>query len=107
MIILASTSATRQMLLTNAGIRFSVVKPQVDERKLANDNPRWSPQETAENLATAKSREVSARYRAAMVIGADQILAFGNTIYSKPTDIADCKRQLSELRGQTHRLISP
>lgn len=106
MIILASTSATRQTLLKNAGIRFSVVEPQVDERKLANGNPHWSPEETSRNLAAAKSKDVSVRYPDALVIGSDQVLAFGSTIYSKPTDIADCRRQLSELRGHTHQLIS-
>jgi septum formation protein len=106
MIILASTSATRQLLLKNAGIHFSVVKPEVDERKLANGNPHWSPKEISRNLAAAKSREVSHRYPDALVIGADQVLAFGNTVYSKPTDVTDCRRQLSELRGQTHQLIS-
>ena len=37
MIVLASTSSTRQALLRNAGLHFSVASPQVDEAAAAED----------------------------------------------------------------------
>lgn len=106
MIILASTSATRQSMLRNAGLSFAAEGPHVDEAALVAANPRWSPRETAMQLATAKAMDVSHRHRGAFVIGADQVLALGNRIYGKPRDRAQCRDQLRALRGQRHALMS-
>lgn len=106
MIVLASTSSTRQLMLRNAGLDFTAAAPQVDEASLTAANPQWSPLETALKLAEAKALDVSARHRGAIVIGADQVLALDRTVYGKPRDRAHCLRQLRELRGRTHVLIS-
>ena len=106
MIILASTSRTRQALLTNAGIEYRSVSPGVDERKLLDDNPHWTPSEASLRLASAKATAVSAQNPSDIVIGADQVLALGTVIFSKPRDLADAHRQLVALRGKTHVLIS-
>lgn len=106
MIVLASTSPTRQAMLRSAGLSFTAAAPQVDERALVAHHPAWTPEEVAVKLAEAKAEEVSARHPGAVVIGADQVLALGNTIYSKPRDAAQCRQQLTELRGKTHALIS-
>lgn len=106
MLILASTSPTRQAMLRNAGLVFDSMSPQVDERELTRQNPEWHPEDVARGLAAAKAIEVSNRYRESLIIGADQVLALGNAIYSKPSDRADCERQLHELKGKTHQLLS-
>jgi septum formation protein len=106
MLILASTSPTRQAMLTNAGLSFSAIAPNVDERKLVARNPQWTPEDIPLRLAEAKATEVSARHPAAIVVGADQVLALGSKVYSKPQDKAQCREQLLELRGSTHALIS-
>lgn len=106
MIILASTSATRQSMLRQAGLDFTATSPQVDESALVAANPQWSSRETALKLAAAKALEVSRRHQGAVVIGADQVLALGNTIYGKPRDRAHCRVQLTALRGRSHALIS-
>lgn len=106
MIILASTSQTRQIMLKNAGLEFTAISPQVDERMLAGQNPQWSPAETSSGLALAKALDVSARHPDAIVIGADQVLALGRKMFSKPSSRENCREQLLELKGQTHLLIS-
>lgn len=106
MIILASTSPTRQAMLKNAGVNFTAISPQVDERDLAARHPNWSPAETALGLAEAKAVDVSRRHPQAIVVGADQVLALGQKIYSKPSSREHCRQQLLELKGQTHLLIS-
>jgi len=106
MIILASTSPTRQTILTNAGLSFTAVAPGVDEGDLVARNLSWSPQEVALKLAEAKAVDVSRRYPDALVIGADQVLALGNRIYAKPVTPQQCRQHLLELRGRTHVLIS-
>ena len=106
MIVLASTSATRQAMLRNAGLDIQAVAPQVDERQLTALHPEWLPEITAEKLAEAKSIEVSTRMPGAIVIGADQVLALGPRIFSKPIDTDACRAQLRDLRGKAHSLIS-
>ncbi len=106
MIILASTSPTRQSMLMNAGLSFSAVAPDVDEREVVAQNPQWTPEDTALRLAEAKAADVSRRNPGAFVIGADQVLAQNGKAYAKPRDAAHCREQLLELRGKTHSLIS-
>ncbi len=106
MIILASTSVTRQKLLRDAGLSFTIERPAVDERALAQQNPQWTAEELAAGLAAAKARDVSARFPRMVVVGADQVLACGDRIYNKPSDLADCRSQLLSLKGRSHRLIS-
>jgi septum formation protein len=106
MLILASTSETRRAMLENAGLSFRSEKPDVDETALVAAHPDWTPQITALQLAEAKAINVSRRHQDAIVIGADQVLALGNKIYSKPSDLHAAKRQLSELRNHQHHLIS-
>jgi septum formation protein len=105
-IILASTSPTRQSLLKDAGLTFTVDAPKVDERDLVAHHPNWSPEEVALKLAEAKATEVSVRHPDAVVVGADQVLALGNKIYGKPSSIEQCRQHLLELRGKRHVLIS-
>lgn len=106
MIILASTSATRQTMLRNAGVEFNIVPPDVDERDLVRRHPHWSPAETASSLAEAKALDVSRRIPTATVVGADQVLALGLKLYSKPSSLEQCRQTLTELRGKIHSLIS-
>jgi septum formation protein len=106
MIVLASTSPTRQAMLRSAGLHFTAASPQVDERALVANNPQWLPRETATKLAEAKAIDVSQHHAGALVIGADQVLALGDRIFGKPRDRAHCRQQLHELRGRTHALIS-
>jgi septum formation protein len=106
MIVLASTSQTRQHMLLRAGVTFSAIRPDVDERLLVSCNSHWSPAETALKLAQAKALDVSVRFPDALVIGADQVLALGDLVYSKPASVAQCRQHLRQLRGKTHSLIS-
>lgn len=106
MIVLASTSPTRQAMLRSAGLDFTAAAPMVDERAVVAAHPEWQPREIALRLAEAKAEDVSNRHGASMIIGADQVLALGARTYSKPRDTADCRRQLQDLRGKTHHLIS-
>lgn len=106
MIVLASTSPTRQAMLRHAGLAFAAISPDVDERELVARHPDWTPEHTALKLAEAKAVDVSTRYPAAVVIGADQVLALGSKSYAKPSSIEECRQHLLELRGKSHQLIS-
>jgi septum formation protein len=109
-VILASGSRTRRAVLEAAGLEFEMVPSGVDERAirealLADDGP-IDPADLAEVLARAKAEEVSRRNPDALVIGADQVLAFEGETLDKAADLDAAREVLLRLRGRTHQLHS-
>jgi septum formation protein len=95
------------MLLTRAGITFSVVDSTCDEEAVSFPNPQVLALERAR--AKAAAAVLSAEQRAGkpvVVLGADTVVALGAKIFGKPTDRADAVRMLSELQGSTHTVYT-
>ena len=107
-IVLASSSQTRRRLLEGAGVPFSIEPARVDEDelKIGLRAEGAGGIEIAEVLAEAKAMYVSRKRPGEMVLGADQVLECDGVTYDKPVDRADALRQLRELRGKKHVLIS-
>jgi len=105
-LILASQSRTRQALLANAGIGFEAVTAEIDERAVQQASGHSAPGEIASLLAREKALSVSARQPGKFVIGADQTLALGERLFSKPAGRAQAAEQLRALAGQRHELHS-
>jgi septum formation protein len=106
-LILASSSKTRARLLEAAGLAFIVEPPGLDEsvmRQAVSGAQSLAPHDVAEVLARAKAEAVSDFAPKAYVIGADQVLAFGDLIISKPETMEAARRQLLDLSGKTHTL---
>ncbi|MDD9877702.1 MAG: Maf family protein [Magnetovibrio sp.] len=97
-VILASASAVRRRLLSEAGVAHLAVNSGVDEAPIKHQcrAAGRSVTETAHALAAAK----------ALAVSADQILAFDGRWYDKPADRAEAARNLRALGGRTHHLIS-
>jgi septum formation protein len=105
-LILASQSRARQTLLANAGIRFEAVPADIDERAVQKTSGLASPGDIAALLAREKALAVSARQPEKFVVGADQTLALGERLFSKPAGRAQAVEQLRALAGQSHELHS-
>ncbi|MGV2122307.1 Maf family nucleotide pyrophosphatase [Agrobacterium vitis] len=107
-VILASTSPFRRQLLEQAGLRFTAMAPDIDEREIEGraEHQHVSPQELAQVLSCEKALAVSRQAPDGVVIGGDQVLALGERIYHKPKDISSARDQLLSLRGETHVLYS-
>jgi nucleoside triphosphate pyrophosphatase len=105
-LILASQSRARQMLLANAGIFFEAVPADIDERSVQNNSGLSAPGEIAGLLAREKACFVSSKNPGRYVVGADQTLALGNRLFSKPAGRAQAADQLRLLAGHTHELHS-
>lgn len=105
-LILASQSRARQVLLANAGIPFDAVPAHIDERAVQEDSGLSAPGEIAGLLAREKALFVSSRNPARYVVGADQTLALGSRLFSKPAGRAQATEQLRLLAGHTHELHS-
>lgn len=105
-LILASASPVRARLLHCAGVDFAVQPAEIDEaaikRRFRQDG--CHPRDCAVALAAAKAEQVSARFRQAVVIGADQILICGAEWFDKPANAAEARHQLQVLRGRSHVL---
>src|ERR1700709_139701 len=105
-LILASQSRARQFLLGNAGIGFEAVPADIDERAVQKNSGLTSPGEIAGLLAREKALFVSAKNPGRHVIGADQTLALGDRLFSKPSGRAQAAEQLRLLAGNSHALHS-
>ena len=105
-LILASQSRARQALLTNAGIDFEAVTAEIDERAVQQASGLSAPGEIASLLAREKALSVSARLSGKFVVGADQTLALGDRLFSKPAGRAQAAEQLRALAGRSHELHS-
>jgi septum formation protein len=105
-LILASQSRARQMLLANAGIPFEAIPADIDERAVQKDSGLSAPGEIAKLLAREKALWVSQRNPGRYVVGADQTLALGSWLFSKPAGRAAAAEQLHLLAGKRHELHS-
>lgn len=105
-LILASQSRARQMLLANAGINFETVPAEIDEPAAQQASGLSAPGDIAALLAREKARLVSARQPGRFVVGADQTLALGMRLFSKPAGRAQAAEQLRALAGNSHELHS-
>jgi nucleoside triphosphate pyrophosphatase len=102
-LVLASTSPRRRELLRDAGFRFELQAPDVDELVRAGE----SPAETARRLALEKARAVAPRVaRDACVVGADTVVVIDDSLLGKPADAAEAVEMLLRLAGRTHRVLT-
>lgn len=105
-LILASASASRRMLMRNAGLTFSSVPADIDERAIDTglEANGAAPETIALELAKAKAIAVSLSHPDAFVIGSDQTMSLGNRIYHKAKDMEEAHANLLSLSGKTHLL---
>ena len=103
-VILASSSPRRRELLAQLGLRFEVVKPDVDESRRAGEDLV----DYAERLSREKAEAVAGLLgeRAALIISADTIVIDGAELLGKPADAADARRMLRRLRKREHEVVT-
>jgi septum formation protein len=107
-LLLASKSAARRALLAAAGIPFDACDAMIDERALEAPMREVGAggAAIARELAWKKALAVSAREPERLVLGADQTLALGDRLFTKPAGRAEAAAQLAALSGKTHELHS-
>ena len=102
-LILASASPRRQSLLTEAGYEFVVHPADIDEENYPKGR---LPSDVALYLANAKADAVAQRFPNDVVLAADTVVAFGDTLLGKPTDADHAREMLELLEGTTHIVIT-
>jgi septum formation protein len=102
-LILASGSPRRKSLLQQAGFEFTVEPANVDEESYP---PESLPSDVALLLAKRKAEALAPKYPNDVILAADTVVAFGDSILGKPKDAADARRMLKLLAGTTHIVIT-
>lgn len=101
-IILASSSPRRKEILE----KFNLNPTIVDSKYIEKSMPYENPIQVTMSLAFNKALSVSENYKDDIVIGADTIVVYNNTILGKPKDEEDAYRILNLLSGNTHEVIT-
>ena len=97
--LLASGSPRRLKLLTDAGWRFSVQPPNVEEIETG-----LPPAQLVYENASRKAKVVSAKQPKALVLGSDTTVAIDEEILNKPTSMPEAKEMLRHLSGRAHEV---
>lgn len=91
------------MLLTRAGVPFTVVASAADEEQVT----AGAPQVLALDRARAKAEgAVLPPGTAGVVLAADTVVALGRQVFGKPSDDDDALRILGALQGTTHNIFT-
>jgi septum formation protein len=95
-------------VLSGAGVEFDVRPAHVDEGALKDSllASGAALHDIADALAELKAARVSKAMEDALVLGADQVLAFDGELVSKCENLDRARDLLRRLRGQPHELIS-
>lgn len=101
-LILASKSPRRRYLLKQAGLTFTVIPGNFDERTV----PMSSPPEYVRKLAESKAVDVARRYPNSWVIGADTMVSIGDRILGKPVSDNDARGMLQRLSDRIHQVYT-
>ncbi|MDO8514175.1 MAG: nucleoside triphosphate pyrophosphatase [bacterium] len=101
-IILASVSPWRKKILSTTGIPFSVEESGYRE----NMKLKLAPRVLAGRLALGKAQMAAARYKDALVIGADTFAVFRGKLLGKPNTPKRSTEMLTMLSGKTHTLLT-
>jgi len=95
LLILASSSPYRKLLLQRLGIPFETHGPAIDESALRGE----TPVALVARLAGEKAQAVALRWPEAIVIGSDQVAVHNGQVVGKPGSAAGARQQLAAFSG--------
>lgn len=112
-VVLASGSPRREQLLRDAGVVFTVRRPQTPVDESLEPDLAADPPEAAKKLAERKAGAVVQEILAdagftgmIVVLGADTMVVKDGRIFGKPKNLSDGKHMLRCLSGATHQVVT-
>ena len=102
-LVLASASPRRRTLLDLLGVTW-VADPANVPEGVDGDTPSASALATM--LAERKALAVAARREGGLVLGADTVVAMDGRVFGKPSDAAEARWMLRQLRGRSHEVVT-
>lgn len=106
MIVLASQSASRKAMLSDAAVAFEAVPAHVDERGIEAALAGASPDAIALALAGEKALAVSREMPGRLVLGSDSLVEVAGRRFDKPRSIEDATDHLRFFSGKAMNLHS-
>jgi septum formation protein len=106
MIVLASQSASRQAMLTAAGVAFEAIPASIDERSLESSLIDAPPEEVVRVLAIEKAQAVSSKADDRWVLGSDSLVVVDGRRFHKPRSRDEAADHLRFFSGREMHLHS-
>ena len=101
MLILASSSPRRKILIQKLFKDFIVISPDVDE-----DNVKCEIDNLPATLSKLKAESIFKDHPDDIVLACDTIVVFNNEVLGKPKSKLDAKNMLRKLSGNIHKVMS-
>ena len=103
-VVLASGSPRRKLLMEMLGFENMEIIPAKGEEII---DPKLSPGELVESLASAKAREVAAlRPKDELIVAADTIVWLDSKVLGKPRSKENAVEMLKSLSGRSHEVYT-
>lgn len=103
MFLLASQSPRRKQILRYFSLPFIQKKPLFDESSIAFQQ---DPVSYVRQLAMGKANSLAEKHPDHIIIAADTVVIFNNTLYEKPRNKAEAIAFLEALNGNTHEVYT-
>ncbi len=103
-LVLASKSQSRQAMLRHAGVLFTVMPTDIDERALEAGMAWASPQEVV--LALARAKALAGESGAELVLGSDSLVSVEGRRFDKPGSRDEAQEHLRFFSGKQMELHS-
>ena len=108
-LVLASGSPRRKELLTQLGYEFSVLVTDIEEQQQPDEDAQVYVQRLSLDKAKAALNliaEQEPNSNQYVVLGSDTVVVSQGQVLEKPSDLADCKRMLTQLSDQRHQVMT-
>jgi septum formation protein len=104
-VYLASSSPRRSELLSQMGVKFDILRLEVDETVQANESPTDYVQRVAKAKAKAGWQAIGCEKKHP-VIGADTSVIVDNDILGKPNNDEQARSMLQRLSARQHQVLT-
>jgi septum formation protein len=94
-VVLASSSKFRKQLLDKLNISFKCISPDIDEKRLNNEDVK----DYVKRLSIEKATKIACSNQKSIIIGSDEVADLKGKIIGKPITKKNAKKQLRMLSG--------
>lgn len=106
-IFLASNSPRRRELLTQIGVSFDVVIPDIDETPFPSEHAAdYVCRMAKEKASAAWQRLPEIEKQGRLLLAADTCVVLDDQVLGKPADGADAAQMLSRYAGRSHEVMT-
>ena len=102
LLILASQSPRRRMVLKKMGYQFRVIEPDQNIEKNMVRPKKISPSRYVQAAARAKSVAVAKQLKKGLIVSADTLVYYRGRTIGKPKNMSEAVKTLTGLSGQKH-----